>query len=102
EVSADLRQRQQRLLATLPASLAGTVEWMDGLPAAPWRGALLANEVLDALPVKRFVRRAGAWLELGVSVDQGGATGVSTLGWKEAPASADLVRAIAALDLPAD
>src|SRR5512138_3405256 len=45
EVSADLRERQRELLATLPAELASRVEWIDAPPADGWRGALLANEV---------------------------------------------------------
>src|SRR6187549_183534 len=52
EISADLRERQQRLLAKLPASLASLVEWLDAPPRDPWQGALLANEVIDALPIK--------------------------------------------------
>jgi SAM-dependent MidA family methyltransferase len=32
----------------------------------PFEGAVVANELLDALPVRRFRRRAGAWRELGV------------------------------------
>jgi SAM-dependent MidA family methyltransferase len=58
ETSAELRQRQQALIATLPAALAARVEWLDVPPAAPWRGALIANEVLDALPVECFAWRS--------------------------------------------
>ncbi|MGC4029532.1 MAG: SAM-dependent methyltransferase [Steroidobacteraceae bacterium] len=85
EVSADLRERQQSLLATLPGDLAARVSWVDGPPRAPWRGALLANEVLDALPVECFVWRAGVLLERGVSLDQDGG-----FMWSERPASATL------------
>jgi SAM-dependent MidA family methyltransferase len=60
ETSAELRQRQQALIATLPAALAARVEWLDAPPAAPWRGVLIANEVLDALPVERFAWRAAS------------------------------------------
>jgi SAM-dependent MidA family methyltransferase len=94
EISADLRERQQQLLRTLPATLASLVEWLDAPPDAPWQGALLANEVLDALPVKRFTRRAGAWQELGVAIDSAGA-----LGWKPTPASTLLIHAIEAMRL---
>lgn len=78
EVSADLRERQQALLATLPAELASRVEWMDAPPAEAWRGALLANEVLDALAVECFAFRGGAVLERGVQVGAEGA-----LAWAE-------------------
>jgi len=52
--SADLRQVQRAHFANLPASLSSRIEWLDRPPAAPWRGVLLANEVLDALAVERF------------------------------------------------
>jgi SAM-dependent MidA family methyltransferase len=55
EPSADLRQRQRELLTQrLPGELLARVEWLDGLPEAPWCGVLFANEVLDALPTTRF------------------------------------------------
>jgi len=47
EVSADLRQRQQARLAPWQDQ----VEWLDALPDA-FSGCVLANEVLDAMPVK--------------------------------------------------
>ncbi|MFH0933654.1 MAG: class I SAM-dependent methyltransferase [Pseudomonadota bacterium] len=50
EVSADLRQRQQALLLEKLPHLAGRVQWLDGLPES-FSGAIIGNEVLDALPV---------------------------------------------------
>jgi SAM-dependent MidA family methyltransferase len=96
EISADLRERQQRLLATLPPSLAALVKWIDAPPQDVWQGALLANEVLDALPVRRFVKRDGECRELGVAVAGGKMIGM------DAPASDSLLREVAALDLPID
>jgi SAM-dependent MidA family methyltransferase len=97
EISADLRARQQKLLTTLPASLAARVEWIDQPPTQSWQGALLANEVLDALPVKRIVKKRGTWQELGVAQDDEGG-----LVWKQAVAGAPLTDAITALALPRD
>jgi SAM-dependent MidA family methyltransferase len=97
EISADLRERQQKLLATLPAPLASLVEWLDAPPRDPWRGALLANEVLDALPVKRFVHRAGVWHELVAALDDAGG-----LRWRDAAAPPALTNAIEALGLSRD
>lgn len=54
EVSADLRERQAEAVAALPPELAARVCWWPGHAAQPWRGVLLANEVLDALPVERL------------------------------------------------
>lgn len=56
EVSADLRQRQEALLrAEVPASF-DRIRWISELPRDHC-GVVVANEVLDALPVERFVRR---------------------------------------------
>lgn len=80
EVSADLRERQRELLHRLPAELSARVAWLDAAPAEPWRGALLANEVLDALPVECFTWRDGQVFERGVTAQQG------SLAWSERPA----------------
>ncbi len=53
EPSPDLRDRQRRLLAARLPRLAGCCLWLDRLPC-DLRGAVLANEVLDAMPVHRF------------------------------------------------
>ncbi len=54
EVSADLRQRQQQLLQTQAPHLIDKIQWLDQLPATPFNGVIIANEVLDAMPVQRF------------------------------------------------
>jgi SAM-dependent MidA family methyltransferase len=53
EVSAYLKQRQQETLQQYP-DLYSRVQWLSALPAVPFTGIILANEVLDALPVHRF------------------------------------------------
>lgn len=54
EVSPDLRERQaSRLRQALPSDLFARVQWIDA-PPDPFEGVILANEVLDALPVTRF------------------------------------------------
>lgn len=55
EVSPDLEQRQRQTLELRVPRLAGRVEWL-ARPPAGHRGVVLANEVLDALPVERFCR----------------------------------------------
>jgi SAM-dependent MidA family methyltransferase len=79
EVSADLSDRQRSRLQRLPPSLRDRVVWLDSLPETPVRGAILANEVLDALPFQRFRLHAGAVAELGVALE-----GDSFI-WKEKP-----------------
>lgn len=72
EVSAELRERQRTTLATRVPALAARVTWVDAPPDAPWHGVLVANEVLDALPVERF-RVTGRGLEsVGVTADGDG------------------------------
>src|SRR5882672_6552921 len=66
EVSADLADRQRTRIQQLPAELRNRVVWLDRLPETPIRGVLLANEVLDALPFKRFVVHGSSFRELGV------------------------------------
>lgn len=63
EVSSELRARQQRALANYPQ-----VEWLDAPPAV-FTGLVIANEVLDAMPVPLLVRRDGRWLERGVALE---------------------------------
>lgn len=54
ELSAELRQRQQETLAEKVPDLMGRVDWLDHLPAAGFKGVVLGNELLDAMPVHRF------------------------------------------------
>ena len=72
EVSADLRARQRERLGKLPPTLAERVVWLERLPRTAIRGVILANEVLDALPCRRFVMRAAGPRELGVGLDADG------------------------------
>ncbi|HWG00073.1 MAG TPA: SAM-dependent methyltransferase [Steroidobacteraceae bacterium] len=69
EVSADLAQRQRERLGRLPRGIRDRVVWLDRLPERPIHGVILANEVLDALPCRRFTLREGAVRELGVALE---------------------------------
>jgi len=84
EVSADLRERQRRTLAERVPHLASRIEWLDAPPEAPFDGLILANEVLDALPVARFRRQRGGYEELGVGIEG------DRFVWSARPASAAL------------
>lgn len=64
EVSADLRQRQQRLLQDRIPAYYNHLVWLEQLPTEPFNGVILANEVLDALPVRRVIVDQGQWAEL--------------------------------------
>jgi SAM-dependent MidA family methyltransferase len=65
EVSPDLADRQRATIAAAAPALAGRVEWLAGVPARI-DGAVVMNEVLDAIPPHVVARRDGALLERGV------------------------------------
>jgi SAM-dependent MidA family methyltransferase len=92
DVSADLRQRQLETLAATVPRLLDRVEWLDRLPDR-LEGMVVANEVLDAQPVERFVWRNGAVHALGVAWQRGGPA------WSEAPAPPRLAEAVRRLEL---
>lgn len=69
ETSADLRQRQQQLLARHHPDFLSRIKWLDTLPKNSFEGVILGNEVLDALPVHRFRKVDGRLCELMVGFD---------------------------------
>jgi SAM-dependent MidA family methyltransferase len=71
DVSADLRERQRRHLRQRVPHLLDRVGWLDAPPAESFNGVILANEVLDALPVARFRWRRTQPEELGVVLQDG-------------------------------
>ncbi len=86
EVSADLRARQAERLAPF----GDRVQWLDALPQR-FAGCVLANEVLDAMPVSIFRwSDAGEVLERGVAVDAS-----QGFVWEDRPAPSALAAAVA-------
>lgn len=71
EPSADLAARQRRLLAERIPHLAERIAWIDAPPGGGFEGIIVANEVLDALPVRRFRLEADRFVELGVALAAG-------------------------------
>ncbi len=63
ELSAELRGRQQATIAARVPQLVGRVQWLEQLPDQGFRGVVLANELLDAMPVHRFRITNGRVLE---------------------------------------
>jgi len=73
EPSAELQQRQARVLAEQLPELQGRIQWLQALPQE-FHGLIIANEVLDAMPVHRF-RYNGDDFEIAyVSVDEASAS----------------------------
>ena len=92
EVSADLRATQAETLAALPCHLRDRVEWLDQLPSEGFSGVIVANEVLDALPVRRFQRDSNGVSELVVGEENG------ALCWRTKRADQALNDAVASIE----
>jgi len=86
ETSAALRARQA-------ARLGGKVKFVDRLPAA-FRGIVIANEVVDAMPVHAVGWRNGGIAERGVTFS-------GKLTWEEKPARGAVLEAAKEIDVPA-
>ena len=91
EVSADLRERQRATLAARVPQHLARVQWLDAWPEE-LRGVVLANEVLDAMPVERFCMRGSNVNAVGVTWQLG------RLDWSETHASAELEAAVRAIE----
>lgn len=87
EVSADLRERQRATLQQRAPQYASRVEWLEQLPE-DFRGVVLANEVLDALPVQRFRIRGSQVNAIGVTWQLG------RLDWSETHADDAMLAAV--------
>tara|TARA_R110002072_G_scaffold3803_3_gene27144 strand:- start:12756 stop:13955 length:1200 start_codon:yes stop_codon:yes gene_type:complete len=92
EVSADLKQRQQTNLKETIPHLIERVVWLDALPEDGVAGVILANEVLDALPVKRFKKTVGGFKELKVGL------GDNQFIWVESDAKGELLNNLEELE----
>ena len=96
EVSADLRERQQILIQERHPHLMERVHWLDALPEK-FSGAIIANEVLDALPVQLVHWRDSAISERGVASTD------NNFVWQEHPISdAALLYAAQQISVPDD
>ena len=85
EVSSDLVDRQRQRLQGFE------VEWLTA-PSLNFDGVMLANEVLDVMPVRLFVQRGGVTFERGVVITNEG------FAFEERSASDDLASAVAAIE----
>ncbi|WP_374241354.1 class I SAM-dependent methyltransferase [Zoogloea sp.] len=93
EVSGELRERQFDTLAAKVPHLASRVHWLDGLPER-FSGALVANEVLDVMPVHLIAWRPEGIFERGVALGDEG-----NFVWADQPATGKVAEAAAALGL---
>jgi SAM-dependent MidA family methyltransferase len=71
EVSAELQQRQRELFERCAHHLLSRVIWLEYLPEH-FNGLIVANEVLDAMPVHLLVWRGAQLFERGVTLRNNG------------------------------
>ena len=97
ELSPDLRDRQRATLVERAPGMLGRVRWLDRLPER-FRGVMIGNEVLDAMPVHRFDIDGGGVRE-GCVVAADGRLAEAWLA-PQSPGLLDAVRAIEAVAGP--
>jgi len=88
EPSAELAARQR-------ARLRAPARWIDALPDG-FRGVVIANEVLDAMPAHAIAWTPRGVLERGVCINE------EQLAWCERPATGELLAAAQALRIEVD
>jgi len=93
ELSADLQQRQHEVLRQRVPDLLPRVQWLNQLPEDPINVIIIANEVIDAMPVTRFAIRGDEVLQQGVVVEGG------ELALSYRPASAEIQQQVKALKI---
>jgi len=82
ELSADLQHRQQQTIQEKVPDLLSRVCWLTQLPESPVNAVVIANEVIDAMPVQRFAFKDKQLEQLGVEILDDGLQ----LAYKTAPA----------------
>lgn len=91
ELSADLRQRQLAMLLERARSHVDRVAWLEQLPE-PLTGLMVANEVIDALPVERFRIHDAKVNALGVRWQE------NRLVWSERAAQRELSKRVRSIE----
>jgi SAM-dependent MidA family methyltransferase len=86
ETSPDLAARQKERLGD-------RARWLTSLPER-FRGAIIANEVVDAMPVHAVAWRESGVFERGVALQDG------ALCWQERPAQGELLREAKEIEVP--
>ena len=97
ETSPELVERQRAEIAKRAPGSAPNVTWLTQLPE-DFRGVMIANEVLDAMPVHLVDWREDGIYERGVSVKTwNGASKNPRLAWAERPAQGEVLNTAHAL-----
>lgn len=91
DLSSELQQRQRQLLEEQCPHLLPRVKWLSALPSPGIEAVVIANEVLDAMPITLFRFITGKLHEVGVTLQEG------TLHWDLLPANEALIQQITPL-----
>ena len=94
DLSPELRERQRNTISKRAGPHLSRVEWITTLPPTAG-GAVVLNEVLDAVPAHIVVRRNGCWFERGVTWRDG-------LAFEDRPLGDVRLRALAIERFPED
>ncbi len=71
EISPELKERQKKLIGELSSKHLSRVKWLENLPENSFDGVIIANEVLDAMPVTIFQKTSDGYSERVVGLDEG-------------------------------
>lgn len=96
EISPDLKARQKAFLESTAPQLYPRVIWLDNLNDLKFEGIVLANEVLDAMPVEIFKLHQNKVLQCYVTEEEGNYKSCFL------PAKEELEKAVLALNIQED
>jgi SAM-dependent MidA family methyltransferase len=91
DLSSELQQRQRQRLEEQCPHLLPRVKWLSALPNPSIEAVVIANEVLDAMPITAFRFIEGKLYEMGVTLREG------ALCWDLLPLNDPLTQQITAL-----
>lgn len=94
DLSPELQQRQQVFIQAQAPEWYSRVKWLSELPKEPFDGVIIANEVLDAMPVTLFQQTKNGLQERVVALDDN-----NQFIWSLRPVSPELLQEIQALEI---
>ena len=93
DLSPELQQRQRQTITENAPQFLDRIEWLSELPSTPFKGVIIANEVLDAMPVTIFQNTPDGIAERVVELNN------NQFVWALRPASSELEQTIESLEI---
>ncbi|HHB92375.1 MAG TPA: SAM-dependent methyltransferase [Thioploca sp.] len=95
EISSNLQLQQKAMFEAQAPQFLSLVKWLSKLPAEPLQGIILANEVMDAIPVQIFTVQADNISESHITYAD------NSFQWQEQVTSNEILQqAVTKLELP--